>query len=119
MKPSIKSIGSRGLVRCEGALTVQNVDAFRGAVSAWLEDHPDTSDLLLDLSQLDMLDSSGLGGILAVSKMTTERSGTLELAGITRKVRLVFEITKADQLFTIHDSVEDVLGAGVAENEVQ
>jgi len=106
----IDSLGAFGVVRCAGTLTVQNVDEFRAGVSAWLDTHPETTTLLLDLAELDMLDSSGLGGILALSKRMAERAGNLELAAMTRKVRLVFEITKADSLFVIHDRVESAVG---------
>jgi anti-sigma B factor antagonist len=62
--------------------------------------------VMLDLSRVAFLDSSGLGAVVAVMKLLgPERR--LELAALTPTVAKVFRLTRMDTVFTIHDSVPD------------
>ena len=62
--------------------------------------------VVLDLSEVDFIDSSGLGAIVAAMKQmgSTRR---LDLAGLTPTVDRVFRLTRMDSVFTIHDSLAD------------
>lgn len=57
--------------------------------------------VVLDLSQVTFVDSSGLGAIVAVMKMLAP-ARRLELAGLTPNVAKVFRLTRMDSVFTIH-----------------
>jgi len=64
----------------------------------------DSPHVVLDLSQVEFVDSSGLGAIVAAMKQlgSTRR---LDLAGLTPAVERVFRLTRMDTVFTIHESV--------------
>ena len=66
-----------------------------------------SSHVVLDLSAVNFIDSSGLGAVVAVMKLmgTTKR---LDLAELTPTVDKVFRLTRMDSIFTIHEQVEDV-----------
>lgn len=64
--------------------------------------------VVLDLSRVTFLDSSGLGAVVAVMK-TLGPGRKLELAGLTPTVQKVFRLTRMDSVFTIHESVPGVL----------
>ncbi len=57
--------------------------------------------VILDLSCVLFLDSSGLGAIVSVMKSLTP-GRKLELAGLTPNVEKVFRLTRMDSVFTIH-----------------
>lgn len=57
--------------------------------------------VLLDLSRVQFLDSSGLGAVVAVMKLLAP-DRRLELAGLTPTVEKVFRLTRMDSVFTIH-----------------
>lgn len=62
--------------------------------------------VLLDLSSVAFIDSSGLGAIVAAMKqLGNERH--LHLAGLMPNVDKVFRLTRMDTVFTIHPSVEE------------
>lgn len=64
--------------------------------------------VVLDLSRVGFIDSSGLGAVVAVRKaLGPERP--LDLSGLTATVQKVFRLTRMDSIFTIHDGVEDGL----------
>ena len=67
--------------------------------------------VVLDLSQVAFLDSSGLGAVVAVMKMLAP-DRRLELAAPTPAVAKVFRLTRMDSVFAIHDCVEDALAHG-------
>lgn len=59
--------------------------------------------VILDLSLVQFLDSSGLGAVVAVMKLLGP-DRKLELAGLTQTVEKVFRLTRMDSIFTIHPS---------------
>lgn len=65
------------------------------------------SHVVLDLSAVGFIDSSGLGAIVAVMKLM---GGTarLDLAGLTPTVEKVFRLTRMDSIFSIYKYPEDV-----------
>lgn len=64
--------------------------------------------VVLDLSQVAFLDSSGLGAVVAVMKLLMP-ARKLELAGLTASVEKVFRLTRMDSVFVIHAVVPGAL----------
>lgn len=60
--------------------------------------------VVLDLSRVAFVDSSGLGAVVAVLKSLAPYR-KLELAGLTPTVQKVFRLTRMEQVFTIHDQL--------------
>ncbi|MCL6269809.1 STAS domain-containing protein [Sansalvadorimonas sp. 2012CJ34-2] len=69
-------------------------------------------DLVLDLSQVDFMDSSGLGAIVGALK-ELNGDGSIQLAGPQKSVNDLFDLTCMDKIFTIHSSVNDALSGGI------
>ncbi len=53
--------------------------------------------ILLEISRVGFMDSSGLGACMAVHKMLSERNGMVVLAKLNETVGKVFRLTRADQ----------------------
>lgn len=68
--------------------------------------------IVVDLAQVDFIDSSGLGAIVAAMKQMTPGQ-TLELASLTPNVAKVFRLTRMDSVFKIHQSPSEALGDAV------
>lgn len=64
--------------------------------------------MILDLSKVEFLDSSGLGAVVGSMKQLG-RDCRLDLAGLTPTVDKVFRITRMDRVFRIYDTVEAAL----------
>ena len=80
--------------------------AFKDRMRALTEGAPAT--VILDLSDVSFIDSSGLGSIVAAMKqMGTQRK--LHLAGLTPNVDRVFRLTRMDKVFTIHETTDEGL----------
>lgn len=66
--------------------------------------------LVVDLSHVGFIDSSGLGALLSGFKTSNLRSGSLVLAGLQPRVQSMFELTRLHRVFEIFPSVADALG---------
>ena len=100
-----------GLVTMSGPLTAGQVDTFRAEFNDWHKNGEAFRNVVLDCHGIDFMDSSGLGALIALLKRVSERGGDLKLACLPKKVRMVFEITRAYKIFQICDTVEEALGA--------
>lgn len=67
--------------------------------------------VLLDLSDVSFLSSSGLRAFLLIRKELMTLGGELRLTGLQPQVREVFEITGFSQVFAIHATPEEARGA--------
>ncbi|UZJ41322.1 STAS domain-containing protein [Prosthecochloris sp. SCSIO W1101] len=95
-----------GVARIEGRLDATNSGSLLQKFPEWLEQ---TNHFVFDCSALSFIDSSGLGAIVGCLRKALEKNGDLRLACLDPKVSMVFELTKAKQLFSIYaDSHEAI-----------
>lgn len=66
--------------------------------------------VVLDMSNVGFLDSSGLGAVVAVMKALGPVR-RLELSGLTATVEKVFRLTRMDTVFVIHKALPEGLRA--------
>jgi anti-sigma B factor antagonist len=103
----------RGVLSFRGPLTMENVTPFLNAVRR--ENAPT---LILDLSGVPYLDSSGLGSLVSASTTCTKAGRRIALTGVNKRVLKVFEITRVEQVFlmfpTLSDAIEAFTNAGTA-----
>jgi anti-sigma B factor antagonist len=89
----------REVVMVKGEIDVATSPALREELYATIDRGART--LVVDLSQLGFIDSSGLGVLVATLKHIRERDGELILSGLDHPAMRVFEITGLTDLFTI------------------
>ncbi len=103
----------RGVLSFRGPLTMENVTPFLNAVRR--ESAPT---MILDLSGVPYLDSSGLGSLVSASTSCTKSGRRLALTGVNKRVMKVLEITKTEKVFlmfpTLGDAIEAFANAGTA-----
>ncbi|MEM9575443.1 MAG: STAS domain-containing protein [Pseudomonadota bacterium] len=88
--------------RIDAAVAIE----FKDAMRVQTDSAPDL--VVLDLSKVDFIDSSGLGAIVAAMKhMGQDRK--LALAGLTPTVERVFKLTRMDSVFSVFPTLEGAL----------
>lgn len=75
-----------------------------------------SSRLVFDCAELEFLDSSGLGAIVSCLRKAIEAGGDLRLSGLNNNISMLFELTKAQRLFSIYNDCTEAL---VSFNPVQ
>jgi len=59
------------------------------------------TDIRIVVSELTMIDSSGIGLLISLHKLACGRGGQLQIASPNEKVLLVLQVTRLDQAFEI------------------
>lgn len=67
--------------------------------------------LVLDLSRLRFVDSSGLGAILSCLRQVSAKNGDLKLCGMSKQVRAAFELVRMHRIFDISETREQAVRA--------
>jgi anti-sigma B factor antagonist len=67
--------------------------------------------LLMDLSQVTYVDSSGLGALVAAMKHARAAGGDLRLCGLQEDVRAIFEMTRLIKAVAVHATRQEALAA--------
>lgn len=102
METAIIYRGDVGVIHITGRLDASNTAKLKEEFQKWLNE---TNNFVLDLSKMEYIDSTGLGGIVACMKFASEKDGDLKIACLQSKPRMVFEITRANKIFDIYDEV--------------
>jgi anti-sigma B factor antagonist len=72
---------------------------------------PTLKQLVIDLSDVDFCDSSGLSALLIAERKMRDNGGVIKLAGLRKEVRNLIKISQLDRVFEIHPTVSDALRA--------
>jgi anti-sigma B factor antagonist len=80
---------------------------LRGKFMELIGDKPPL--LVVNMTQVGFMDSSGLGTLVEVLKWMRRNGGQLRLAGLTQSIRNIFEIARLESVFQIYDTEEEAL----------
>lgn len=67
--------------------------------------------LVIDLTRLRFVDSSGLGAMLSCLRHVSAKGGDLKLCGLSRQVRAAFELVRMHRIFDIFTTREEAVRA--------
>ena len=68
-------------------------------------------DLILDLTDVEFLDSTGLGVLVGALNRVRANDGSLALVLTQERILKIFEITGLRKVFPIHQTVAEAVGA--------
>ena len=85
------------LVDVAGHLTFFEVRALRDSVQSLLREK--RSNILLNLSQLQYLDSSGIGELARIYVAVVKQGGAMKVVGLAPKVEEILKVTHLSQVF--------------------
>jgi anti-sigma B factor antagonist len=107
MKIGERKVGSNIVIEVhEARLGADKTAAFKEVVGRY-RDGGEAS-IILDLSQVVFIDSSGLGAILSILKRMPK--GTeLIISGATDPVMSMFKLTRLDRVFTMTRTVDEAV----------
>jgi anti-sigma B factor antagonist len=97
------------LVAVAGEVDLATAPKLRSVLLGALE--PDVPDLIVDLTEVTLVDSTGLSALVACWHRAGELGGTVGLAGVSPSVRKVFELTTLDQLLGLYPTVSAAVAA--------
>ena len=91
-----------------GRLTMVSAKAFRETVTAEIG-RGSGEIVVVDLSQTEFVDSSGLGALVSCLKTARQSGGDLRLAAPSEQVTMVLGLTNLDRVLRPRPSVDEAL----------
>jgi anti-sigma B factor antagonist len=91
-------------VRCTGRITSATSAQFQTTVRSLL---PETKSVVLDLTDVSYMDSSGLGAVVSLYVSARRQHCALKLINLSQRLQDLFRITKLAAVFEGH---QDFLG---------
>jgi anti-sigma B factor antagonist len=102
MKLDIDKNGNAARIRISGSMYVEDSASAREKFLALLEGN--ISNMTLDLSGLDYIDSSGLGMLISIHKRCLQQGGRMTISGLRGMVEELFTLTRLDLVFNVENS---------------
>ena len=99
MELDIKKDGTKAEVFFSGNMYVEDSPSVREKLTDLLDDG--ILFLVLNLSGLEYVDSSGLGVLISIHKRCLEKGGKMVVSGLRGMVDDLFKLTRLDLVFNI------------------
>jgi anti-anti-sigma factor len=103
----VREEGRRAVVTPAGELDHHTADLLREPLDDCIA--KGFNRLVIDCSRLEFCDSTGLNVLLGARLKAESAGGGVHLAAMQPVVARVFEITGAEAVFTVHDTLADAL----------
>jgi len=97
---------NRAILKFDGEIIFENSNKLKEESKNRLAQKTEVDSLILDLSRVDYLDSSGVGVLLSLFKFMREREGSLAVAEPNEKIKRVFEVTKMGEIIPVYETLE-------------
>jgi anti-sigma B factor antagonist len=98
--------GSSALVRIRGDLDLQVVETVTDALTRIESGEPEL--LVIDLSRVTFMDSTGMATVAAAHIRATEASRRFAIVRPPAGVRQAFDRTKLDEVITVSDDLDSI-----------
>ena len=112
---TIRHAGAVSIVDITGQLTSFTKGAMHNTIAGLLQQGK--RNILLNLSGLDYLDSSGIGDLVANYIRVIKAGGELKVVGLTPKIEEILKITQLYQLFPEFQDERSALKSFPAERD--
>lgn len=106
---SVETVGDARVLCPKGEIDMARSPVLRKAISDAMKATP--AKLLLDLSSVPYMDSSGLATLVEALQNARKGQISLLLCGLTPRVRSILEIARLNSVFTLHETRAAALGA--------
>lgn len=90
----------------KGEINAYHVSDFKARV---LESIPEGEKVIIDFSNVDYVDSAGLGSLVSILKHVKTENKEMKLISLKPNLKKVFELTKLDMVFDMFDDLDSAL----------
>lgn len=110
MKINVRQSDGITIIQVKGKVTIGEGDiALRQAVHDVLDSG--AKNVLVDLSEVTTIDSSGVGELVSSYTTVTNRGGKLKLLNLPPKVVDILQITQLITVFEVHDNEQEAIAS--------
>src|SRR3990170_206302 len=105
---SITEQSGRTVIALSGEVDTEEAPKVRRAL---LDSTKQKRDILVDLSQVTYIDSSGVASLIEGLQAARKQKNDLALVSVSQRARRVLELAHLDKVFTIHADLATALAA--------
>ena len=109
MTHEVRHVDGTAVVRLLGNVDLEHSPVAREALLSCVRAG---RDLVVDLSGVEYIDSSGIASLVEAFQESRNRGTHFVLAAVSPAALRVFELARLDHVFTLHDTLEDALRHG-------
>lgn len=110
MKIETRTVGDVQLLDCSGKITLgEGTMAIRNTVRELLKNG--SKKIVLNLSDVNYIDSSGIGELVSSFTTVANQGGQLKLLNLTKKIHELLAITKLLTVFQTFDNEQAAIGS--------
>ena len=103
----IRHVGRHTILKTLGEIELQNVEEVSEEI--WKAITESDSSLIIDLTEIKYVDSSGIGVLVTAHKRMKEKKGDFALLGVPEDLLKVLKLSDLDRYFTIYQSESEIL----------
>ena len=102
LKVHAKKLNAAEILSLEGQIINGDTETLRSAVQLG----SDSSDLILDMSNVTIVDAHGLGVLLQLREQSLASGVHFKLINVNERLSRVFEITRLNTVFEINSGIQ-------------
>jgi N-acetylglucosaminyldiphosphoundecaprenol N-acetyl-beta-D-mannosaminyltransferase len=110
-KADLVYLSGAAFIYARGRLTIANYQTFRKALQAALSTTPD---IIINMREIDFIDSSTIGTLVDATKQAREAGGDIKLAHLNSVILHTLSLLKLDNYFSIRPDIETCLAEQTA-----
>ncbi len=97
MEINTNIVNNQVIVNLSGGMYVEGAEILREKLIKYMEEGQ--KHFVINMTNVDYIDSSGLGVLVSIHKRTRQSMGSLIISGATGFVKELFELTRLDRVF--------------------
>ena len=101
---NVDHVSGLPVLRVDGEIDIYTAPLFKQAVVKLVSEG--NNDVIIDLSQVSFMDSSGFGTLLGATRRLRPGGGGLHLAGANNTIQRMLRLTRLDSIMRIYDTVD-------------
>ncbi|MBI4978503.1 MAG: STAS domain-containing protein [Spirochaetes bacterium] len=105
-----KKVNNVFVVYLSGRLDINYASDIEIEINRIIKENPD-SHILLDLSAVEYMSSSGIRVFVATTRILKEAKRKLKISGMSDAVKKIFSVVELMDLFDVHDTEAGALAA--------
>jgi anti-sigma B factor antagonist len=110
MKATSRTVGNVELIKLEGKITIGSGDSqLREVITNAL--NSGKNNLLLDMSSVTTIDSSGIGELVGSYTTVTNRGGKLKLLHLPAKLNELLHVTQLITVFEVYENEQEAVNS--------
>ncbi len=99
LRPHVEDAGGRLCFQLPQRLTAENVEALAQVIKQSWEEHSEAQRIVMDFAETTFIDSSGLGLLLKIHRMTAARpEGHMEVLHLNDNIQNVIRVSRLEKL---------------------